>query len=104
MFPYWLLFGFFAVGALFARPDANPKKKLGALIIAWLGLLLFVGLRGKVGQDWGAYLNWYLRAGRLSFESYMKAVYSDYVFYGTIWVLRNLYVPFWATTFLFSTI
>lgn len=55
MLPYWLLFSYFAGGALLRRPreegrDTFPLLALGALILA-----LLVGLRHEVGADWEQY-------------------------------------------------
>ena len=57
MFPYWVLFSYFAAGALLQRnapPDraaqSLPLLTFGAVIIA-----LMVGFRFEVGADWFAY-------------------------------------------------
>lgn len=57
MFPYWLLFGYFASGSLLNRDYSDrgtnagyPLLKMGALLIA-----LLIGLRYRVGGDWTAY-------------------------------------------------
>jgi hypothetical protein len=61
---YWALFGFFAVGSLFAQsgqlqPRSRPFLALGAVITA-----LLIGLRYRVGGDWDTYDYWFSYAGR----------------------------------------
>ncbi len=55
MLVYWLLFGYFAAGALLVRPrpDKRPSPvmmALGSVIVA-----LAIGFRFKVGADWETY-------------------------------------------------
>jgi hypothetical protein len=96
MLPYWLLFGFFAIASLFARQDPRQDKALGALWLAWLILVLMVGLRWQVGPDWFAYQGWWDLAGRKSLERLLAIAGSDPGYYGLTWVLQQLGLPFWA--------
>ncbi len=55
MLVYWLLFGYFAAGALLVRPRADKRPSpvmmaLGSVIVA-----LAIGFRFKVGADWETY-------------------------------------------------
>jgi hypothetical protein len=56
LFPYWLLFAYFAAGTFLHRDnprhdeDSYPLLTVGALLIA-----LMIGLRYRVGGDWSAY-------------------------------------------------
>jgi hypothetical protein len=56
LFPYWLLFAYFAAGTLLHRDkprraeDSYPLLAIGALLIA-----LMIGFRYQVGGDWFAY-------------------------------------------------
>ena len=52
---YWLLFAYFAIGALFtaARPRNDPGQP--ALVFGWLLVTAAIGLRYRVGADWGTY-------------------------------------------------
>ena len=56
----WLL----ALPALLALARrAGPRPEAWALLLAWIALTLFVGLRREVGADWDNYLLMHLRAG-----------------------------------------
>jgi hypothetical protein len=69
MLAYWLLFGFFAVGAMLDvrnPPDlrrARPIWLLGGLVIA-----LMIGLRYEVGADWKTYEFIFAAAGYFDFD------------------------------------
>lgn len=55
MFPYWLLFSLFAVGAL----QNNPRRVMQSRVLLIVGsvlVALMIGLRYEVGGDWGAYI------------------------------------------------
>ena len=58
MFPYWLLFAYFAGGALAAPDRPNPDQKQGRtyLLIGLLLTALMIGTRFKVGGDWRSYI------------------------------------------------
>lgn len=55
MLTYWLLFGYFAIGAILVRP--HPDKRSGPFMLSIGALLiaLAIGLRYKVGADWETY-------------------------------------------------
>jgi len=76
MWPYWLLFTFFAVGALFqgspqltAQPVGDPRltgrpeASTPMLILGGLFIAAMVGLRYKVGADWKTYYFYWQYAG-----------------------------------------
>lgn len=55
MYPYWLLFAFFAAGTFFARPLAISAMSRALFGLGGLGMALMIGLRFQVGGDWGTY-------------------------------------------------
>jgi hypothetical protein len=60
MFPYWLLFSIFAVGAMSSGDRTRQHSTSGALfVLAGILITLMIGLRYQVGGDWGAYLRMY---------------------------------------------
>jgi hypothetical protein len=57
LFPYWLLFATSVVGALQYRFDPRKPAQGGALLLfGALIIWLLVGLRYRVGADWGQYV------------------------------------------------
>src|SRR5690349_10537680 len=104
MFPYWLLFGLFAFGALFSRVDPRRDKSATLLAFAWLVLVLMIGLRWNVGADWGPYqLAWKL-AGVRSLIPFTQSYRSDTFFYGFMWFFRRADLSFWAFNLVMAAI
>ncbi|HET8749141.1 MAG TPA: EpsG family protein, partial [Sphingomicrobium sp.] len=68
MLVYWLLFAFFAFGALITQPTPGPARRDGQynagypapfrpfFIAGAIATVCLVGLRYEVGGDWGSYL------------------------------------------------
>jgi hypothetical protein len=96
MLPYWLLFSFFAIASIFAREDPRRDKAAGFLWIAWLVLVLMVGLRWQVGPDWFAYQNWWNMAAGRSLERFLEIAGADPGYYALTWIFQRLGLPFWA--------
>jgi len=61
MFAYLWLLALPVLLALGRR--AGPRRERWALLLTWIALTLFVGLRRNVGGDWGNYLLMHARAG-----------------------------------------
>lgn len=55
MLPYWLMLGYFAVGALVMRHQAQQRRPPNMLILGAALVAFAVGLRFKVGADWETY-------------------------------------------------
>ncbi len=55
MLVYWLLFGYFAAGAMIVRPHAGKRPGSFLLIAGAMIVALVIGLRYKVGADWETY-------------------------------------------------
>ena len=60
MLVYWLLFTFFAVGALLRRDTPGRRSAPAVLLMGAVLVWLAIGLRYKVGADWQTY--WFLYA------------------------------------------
>ncbi len=56
---YWLLFGFFALGAVIGRGRSGPDDQRFnvGLIIGFAAILVMVGFRDRVGVDWETYVD-----------------------------------------------
>ncbi len=66
MYPYWLLLGFHALGALTGQGRSGPddrRANLG-LAIGLLAIVFMIGLRDRVGVDWETYIDMMRSAGR----------------------------------------
>jgi hypothetical protein len=95
MFPYWLLFGMFAVGATLGPRDrahagagAGPLLAFCAIIMA-----LMIGLRYEVGADWDQYERLFTVAGRASLERLM--LQGDMGYQILNWTVRHLGGEIW---------
>jgi len=107
MWPYWLLFFFFAIGALFQslpqlshasdksgpffRPDRSgaPMLILGGLLIA-----LMVGLRYEVGADWKTYHFYWQYAGYADLNRILAM--SDPAYQLLNWLSQRVGAGIWA--------
>ncbi len=97
MWPYWLLFGFFGVGALLTAPDFRRSKPIGvALLFGALVITIMVGLRYRTGVDWGNYHRQWISAENLSLSELITAHNGDAGFYTLMWALKTSGFEFWA--------
>ena len=55
MLVYWLLLGYFVVGAMMTKPQAGKRPAVTMMALGALVIALAVGLRFKVGADWETY-------------------------------------------------
>lgn len=55
MLVYWLMFGYFAAGAMIVRQRDGQRSRRAMLAVGALLVALAVGLRFKVGADWETY-------------------------------------------------
>ena len=93
MLVYWLLFGYFAVGATVSRPRARVGEirlllALGALLIAGL-----IGLRYEVGADWHAYELMFTYSGYAELSRTLEAGDPGYQFLN--WSVQQIGGEFW---------
>ena len=93
MLPYWITFIIFSFGSLSRRfyVDRRLGPVLGAALVA---LTLFVGLRYKVGADWGGYHEIYRRAGLQDWSRFLS--YGDRGFNALVWTLKNVDLEIWS--------
>ena len=90
MWPYWVLFGFFAVGSLLTQPDFRRSKAIGvALLFGAFLIIVMVGLRYKTGVDWGNYYRQWVGAENLSPSDLITLHSGDAGFYTLMWALKN---------------
>lgn len=95
MFPYWILFGFFAAGAIAQHPHEAAARR-GASLMLLIGALLtalMIGLRYEVGADWTAYELIFRFAGRENLGEVLALGDPGYQFLN--WLVRQLGVGIW---------
>lgn len=64
MLPYWLLFAFFAAGAMAEKSnDGQRRRTYPALVFGALIIALMIGFRYEVGGDWENYEATFVRSG-----------------------------------------
>ena len=94
MLIYWVLFGFFAAGALLTRPvqpgvpSRHPLLVLGAILAAVL-----IGIRYKVGADWPTYDFMFHYASRVSLGRVIQL--GDPAYEVVNWVVQQLGGAIW---------
>lgn len=95
MFPYFILFSIFAVGAIQFPTDLTRRVTGGPLfLLAVVIATLMVGLRYEVGGDWFNYENIYKAIGT---TSTIQGAFSQDPGYGIVnWLLYRTGVQIWA--------
>jgi len=106
MWPYWLLFSFFAVGALFqptplaASPGGDVRQAGAAgsgapmLVLGGLMIAAMVGLRYKVGADWETYYFYWQYAGYADLGRILRM--SDPAYQLLNWLAQQSGAGIWA--------
>lgn len=110
MFPYLILFGFFAMGAiLFRQPQASlqplaqptsprhqvPDRRLmPMLVIGGVLIAVLVGLRYQIGADWYAYELYFKYARYADLPQVLKL--SDPAYQLTNWLVQQAGFQIWA--------
>ena len=94
MLIYWLLVGYFALGALItpvqqATPRAGPLLIFGAVITA-----LLIGLRYEVGGDWETYAFWFKYAGGVDLGRMLE--FKDPAYQVLNWSAKQLGFQIWV--------
>lgn len=97
---YWVLFGYFAVGAFFngerpgiRQPTAPWLFRAGGVLVAGL-----IGLRYQVGADWVAYVRMFFHAAYADLFSLLAL--GDPGYQVLNWVVQRLGMGFWLVNLL----
>ena len=106
MAAYWLLFAFFAAGAIIAGSfTAENLRRPGVIFaIGAVVMTLLIGLRYNVGGDWQTYEFIYYRAGPLPFAdalsigdpAYQAVNWLAYNFDGDVWLVNSICAMFFV--------
>jgi hypothetical protein len=104
MFPYWLLFGMFAVGATLGPRDRAHAGGGGGPLLAFCAIVmaLMIGLRYEVGADWDQYERLFTVAGRANLERLMLRGDPGYQILN--WTVRQLGGEIWQVNLLCALI
>jgi hypothetical protein len=103
VFPYWLLFSLFAVGAIQYRTDGSRSVQggLGLLAMGFLTALM-IGLRYEVGGDWPRYVEILKDARYLTFWEGLELQDPGY---GLVnWIVAQAGLGIWAVNLVCSLI
>lgn len=94
MFPYWLLFSFFAAGAVIEQPkDYTQRRVYPVLAIGAVCIALIIGLRYQVGGDWDAYELIFIRSGYEDFGGALTR--GDPGYWALNWIVQQLGGELW---------
>jgi hypothetical protein len=93
---YWLLFGFFAAGALLTRGMAvtGRLQAPNALLLGAILVCLAVGLRYEVGGDWTTYEFWFTYARYADLGRFLEV--KDPAYQLLNWSVQRLDLGFWV--------
>ena len=95
MFPYWALFGMFALGATLGPRGRGHVGGGGGPLLAFCTIImaLMIGLRYEVGADWDQYERLFTLAGRASLERLLLR--GDPGYQVLNWAIRQLDGSMW---------
>lgn len=100
MFPYWVIYAIWVAGSVqYSRREFNRESRL-FFVTAVLFTVLFVGLRYKVGGDWGAYEEIY---ENIYFQPLIPALgFSDPGYAVLNWISARLDTGIWLVNLVCS--
>lgn len=94
MFPYWVLFAYFAGGTLLSGTYRGPRQRVSPFLILGIVLIaLLIGLRYQVGADWNTYEFMFSYARRTDLGRVLEIGDPGYQLLN--WGVRNLGGEFW---------
>lgn len=94
MFPYWILFTLFAAGSLeYRRRGLIGRESNPVLLAAGVFVALMIGLRFRVGGDWGTYENIFDDIHYLTFSDALSFGDPGYALLN--WITNGLGLEIW---------
>lgn len=103
MIPYWLLFGYFAFGAVLSNSSATGRQASSPpILFGALVLMLMIGLRFDVGADWQTYEFLFQFAGRADLWRVLEIGDPGYQFVN--WLVNQLGTGFWLVNLICAAI
>ncbi|MCA1653698.1 MAG: EpsG family protein [Sphingomicrobium sp.] len=102
MLVYWLLFAYFALGALLRRGGVDRGAGLFFFSLGGLFLLAAIGLRYQVGGDWGAYERMFTMAAVRDLGQMLPL--GDPAYQLLNWTVRSMEWPLWVVNLICAAI
>jgi hypothetical protein len=94
LFPYWILFAYFAGGAVLSDNARRSARRVPiALVIGGIFIALMVGLRYEVGADWRTYKLLFSYAAHADLGRMLSIGDPGYQLLS--WVVRRMGVEIW---------
>lgn len=93
MFVYWGIFLILATGAILNQDTGVIRRRFLFVAFAGVPTALMIGLRWKIGPDWGSYADIY---HYIALNSLWNAIsHEDPGFYALNWFFQQFRAPFW---------
>lgn len=116
MLPYWILFGYFALGAILSPLNPAAAKLSGGVatesagripfrpffLVGAIGMITLIGLRYKVGADWDAYIYIFSSARGRDFASAIQL--GDPGYMALNWMAQQAGAKIWLVNLLSAAI
>jgi hypothetical protein len=103
LFPYWLIFSYFALGALTQRPLPSSQKVMRPMLaFGALLIIVMIGLRYQVGADWNSYQFMFDYAGVQDLDSVLEIGDPAYQFLN--WEVNQLGQGIWLVNLICAII
>src|SRR5215210_4511752 len=94
MFPYWLIFAFFALGSSQEHPKRSAERRAApVLVFGVLLVALLIGLRYEVGGDWKNYEFMFDYVRRVDLQRAVEVGDPAYQFLN--WAAHKLHADMW---------
>ncbi len=95
LYPYWILLGFFALGALtgHGRSGSEDRQFNFALAFGFLVIVIMIGLRDRVGVDWDTYVDMMRFVGRRDLGDILGLADPGYQLFN--WSARQIGADIW---------
>lgn len=95
MLPYWVFLSLFVVGAIndVRRRTVHVSRMTWALFLAMIVLIVFVGLRYRVGADWLNYTAMFYAVSHASFSNAIS--YGDPAYMTLNWLAASFGADIW---------
>lgn len=93
MFVYWGIFGILATGAILNQQEGQRARFL-FILLASLPIALMIGLRWRIGPDWGSYLDQFNYTKLYSLGQVTS--HADPGYFTLNWLVHQIHAPFWV--------